>query len=359
MKILNIPNFYYPNIGGIEQVARDFSRVFSEKGVAEQKVLCTNRNGKKTVRGNVDGVDVTYCGCTAMIRSQAVSADYPGELRKLMNEFHPDVVVLHYPNPFQLFFLMRHAKKDFRFILYWHSDIVRQKWLGRLFIGLEKKAAERADLIITASRNCMEGSRTLKSYREKCRVVPYCIDPSRFELTPAVTERISGIRKKHEGKVLCFAFGRHVPYKGFEVLNEAKKYLPENIDVVIGDRLSQDELTAYLHTCDIFCFPSITKNEAFGLGLAEGMLFGHPAVTFTIPGSGVNYVSPNGITGIECPNGDAKAYAEAIMKLADDRELRERLGRNARERVLNHFTFEHYKENIYETVVSAFDNHIV
>ena len=61
--------------------------------------------------------------------------------------------------------------------------------------------------------------------------------------------------------------------------------------------------------CDVFCFPSVTKNEAFGIALAEGMYFGKPAVTFTIPGSGVNYVNLDGVTGIECKNADCKDYA--------------------------------------------------
>ena len=101
-------------------------------------------------------------------------------------------------------------------------------------------------------------------------------------------------------------------------------------------------------TCDIFCFPSVTKNEAFGLALAEGMYFGHPAVTFTIEGSGVNYVSINGVTGIECPNGDSKAYAEALKTLASDTELREKYGEAARARVIENFTFEMFKKNIIE-----------
>lgn len=49
----------------------------------------------------------------------------------------------------------------------------------------------------------------------------------------------------------------------------------------------------------MFAFPSVTKNEAFGVALAEAMYCYTPAVTFTIEGSGVNWVNLNGITGIE------------------------------------------------------------
>ena len=106
-----------------------------------------------------------------------------------------------------------------------------------------------------------------------------------------------------------------------------------------------DVLKAYLSAMDIFCFPSVTKNEAFGLALAEGMYYSKPAVTFTIEGSGVNFVNLNGITGIEVPNRDAKAYADAIKKLASNRELREQYGRNGRKRVVENFLDKQFREN--------------
>ena len=76
------------------------------------------------------------------------------------------------------------------------------------------------------------------------------------------------------------------------------------------------------------------------------MYCGTPAVTFTIPGSGVNYVSINGETGIEVPNRDVKAYADAMTKLADDRELRDKYGKAAKKRVVDNFLDSDFAENI-------------
>ena len=104
---------------------------------------------------------------------------------------------------------------------------------------------------------------------------------------------------------------------------------------------------------DIFCFPAITKNEAFGLALAEAMYYKKPAVTFTVPGSGVNYVNIDGETGIEVENRNVKKYAEALEKLAADKEMRQRYGEAGRKRVVENFLSTQYCENIRQLIDSC------
>ena len=112
-------------------------------------------------------------------------------------------------------------------------------------------------------------------------------------------------------------------------------------------RLSDDDVKAYLLLCDIFCFPSITKNEAFGLALAEAMAYGNPAITFTIEGSGVNYVNLANVTGLEVPNRDSKAFAEAVISMKDKINI---FGPKAKERVEELFIFDVFKKNIISTI---------
>lgn len=61
------------------------------------------------------------------------------------------------------------------------------------------------------------------------------------------------------------------------------------------------------------------------------MYYGKPAVTFHIPGSGVNYVCIDGENGIEVENRNVNAYAEALKKLASDEKLQEQYGKAGRE----------------------------
>lgn len=131
-----------------------------------------------------------------------------------------------------------------------------------------------------------------------------------------------------------------------ELTLELKELAKDDSKIEFVGRISDSDRRAYLYACDVICFPSITRNEAFGLALAEGMYFGKPAITFTIPGSGVNYVNINEVTGLECPNRDVKAYAKTLEKLAVNKELRTQYGENARQRVLDNFTFCKFKNNL-------------
>ena len=185
---------------------------------------------------------------------------------------------------------------------------------------------------------------------------------------PRTGGRAAKIKAENLGKTICIAVGRHTAYKGFTYLIQASNFLDDRFKIYItgkgeltealhkeatGDekivftgRIDDMELKALIMASDIFCFPSITKNEAFGLALAEGMYYGKPAVTFTIPGSGVNYVCIDGEDGIEVENRNAKKYAEAMKTLAENAELREKYGNAGRKRVEENFLSTQFSENV-------------
>lgn len=380
-KLLQISNYLYPNIGGIEQVARDIAKALKDEDI-QQKIICFNEDAtdgnyvcerKKTVVDEVDGVEVIRCGCITKVSSQSISLTFGQKLKMLMDDFKPDIVIFHYPNPFQAHYLLKYKKRQFKLVLYWHLDITKQKILKHLFHGQNVELINRADKILGATPKHVNESEFTPLFGDKRAVLPYQIDETGLMITEEEIKKGDQIRARYKGQTLGFFIGRHVPYKGLTYLIKASKELgDENMHFLIagsgelteslkeeakGDskvefigRITDSERRSYLYACDVICFPSITRNEAFGLALAEGMYFGKPAVTFTIPGSGVNYVNLDGVTGIECPNCDYKAYAKALKKLSNDEELRKQYGSAARERVLNNFTAEQFKKNILELI---------
>ena len=379
LKVLQIINLMYPFRGGMSQVAEDIMRSLLDRNDITQKIICFNDDAEaeglvtkrhETVHDEIEGVEIIRCGSIAKIASQLISLTFKRELSTLMKDFAPDVVILHYPNPFAAYFLLPFLKNNrhIKFIVFWHLDIVRQKILRMFFHRQNLELLERADKVIATSSNYIQGSKYLSRFEEKCIVIPCCVQTERILITPEIQSIAENIRKEYAGKTISFSAGRLVPYKGFKYLIEASEYLDDDFAVLIAGsgvlndelrqqsrthskvrllgRISDSELNAYYLAADLIAFPSITKNEAFGIALAEGMYFGKPAVTFTIPGSGVNYVNLDGVTGIECPNMDVKAFAQAMMTLKNDHQLRKTLGENARQRVIQNFMYSTFKEKI-------------
>lgn len=382
IKVLQISKYYYPFIGGIEQVAKDISNALLPNQHVQQKIICFNENASnggnvcyrnETVVDVINDVEVIRCSCFVKVRSQALSLTYNKQLSKIMNEFNPDIVIFHYPNPFVAHLLLKHKRRPFKLVLYWHLDITKQKILRKLMHWQNLQLIRRADYIWGATPKHVDESAYSRYFGSKKVIMPYAIEEKSLHISQEEIEQSNAIRKKYEGNKICFFIGRHVPYKGLQYLIDSSYYLKdEKIKFLIAGqgeltielkekasnnpkiefigRLSDAERRAYFYACDIICFPSISRNEAFGLALAEGMYFAKPAVTFTIPGSGVNYVNLNGVTGIECPNCDSKAYADSIRKLANDSMLRQYYGENARKRVLDNFTFNAFEKRINNAI---------
>lgn len=365
-KILHISKYYYPFSGGTEQIARDV--VLSLKNEYIQKVIAFN-DEKKDKIDNVDGIEVVKCGCFTKIAAQSLSISYERNLHNLMEDFNPDIVVFHYPNPFVAALLLRELKKSkAKLVLYWHLDIVRQKYLKLLFTSQNKSLLARADKIIATSPNYIEGSKWLQSVKTKCIVIPNCINVERMEITREIEKKVLNIRAQNKNKTICVAVGRHTEYKGFSYLIQASKFLDDSFHIYItgtgelteklheearGDkkitftgRIDDDELKSLILASDLFCFPSITKNEAFGLALAEGMYYEKPAITFSIQGSGVNYVSLDKVTGIEVENRNVKKYADAMRLLAQNEELRVKYGKAGKKRIEENFLSTQFTKNI-------------
>ena len=360
-RVLHISKYYYPYLGGTESVCQDIVEGLKEY---ENRVICFN-DSNRTVCCEINGIQILRIGCFMKVASQSCSLFYYYYLKRNIQSWQPDIIHFHHPNPFVAFLLVRLIPANTKLIVHWHLDITKQKYIYPLVKRNERRLLERADSVIVTSPQYRDASLPLKPFLQKVKVVANGINIHRFDLQCNDEMRIKDIHKKYHYKRLIFFVGRHVEYKGLRYLIEAEKYVTTDCHIVIAGqgplteelkakanlgrvsfvgRLSNDDLRCYLHAADVFAFPSITKNEAFGLALAEAMYCRCPDVTFYIEGSGVNWVSLNGVTGIEVDNSDSKKYASAIDKLLRDDLLRKQYADAARKRVVEYFTIEKEQE---------------
>ncbi len=357
MRILHISKYYYPYVGGVENICKYLVEGNLEDTTA---VVCFNEGRKDTVE-NVNGHMVYRVGTLVNISRQALSFSYFRILKKAIKDFNPDIIHFHWANPFPAAVLLTMLPKDIKLVVHWHMDIIKQKKIYPLIKPVETALLKRANLIIVTSPNYRDASTPLQPYKNKVSVVPNAIDEKKLILQDKDDDRINGIKVKYNNKDLVFFVGRHIQYKGLPHLIEAEKFVKSDCEFVIGGngplteelkknchservhfvgKLSDDDLRCYMYAAKVFAFPSITKNEAFGVALAEAMFCQTPAVTFTIPGSGVNWVSINGKTCIEVPNADNRAYAEAIDKLLNDESLNLKLAEAGYNRVNDYFILD-------------------
>lgn len=356
-KILHISKFYPPYIGGIETVCHEII-VHSHR--YQHRVVCFNGD-RDSMNDVYEGVEITRVGPFASVASQPVSFSYFGRLKRLISSFGPHIIHFHAPNPLVSLYLLLVIPRRCKLVIHYHAEICTSKMIYACYRPIEQWLFRRADVIIATSPKLQTDAAALGKFQKKCTVVENVITTDDLDISPDDEKRIEELKRRFGNKPVVLAFGRHVPYKGFEYLIEAERMIKNDCVVVIGGegplteelkamsdsprihfvgRIPDDELKLYLHAASVFAFPSITSAEAFGIVLLQAMYCKTPPVTFTIPASGVNFVNLNGVTGIEVENGNAAAFAGAVDMLLSDSEMHAGMGAAGRERVIRNFTWE-------------------
>ena len=110
------------------------------------------------------------------------------------------------------------------------------------------------------------------------------------------------------------------------------------------------DVPALLRGMDVFVLPSLW--EGMPNAALEAMAVGLPVVATAV--GGTPEVVVDRVTGLLVPPGDPDALAESIARLLYDPDLRYKMGRAGRERVVNHFSVERTVERttrLYELLL--------
>jgi glycosyltransferase involved in cell wall biosynthesis len=357
LRILHHVKFHASIPGGVERVVEELVPELNRFPDLEVDVLCqgtTDREFTLPGKGRVFQRRASFKISTA---SMSI-----GDFRQWLRVRHLyHVVHIHAPWPQSTFNLLA-AETSASVLVHWHSDIARQRFLYAGYRILERAMLRRADKICVTSPKLLAESTGLEGFREKATVVPIGIRDFSLPEGPRA-ESTSQIRSRFYGKSMIFSLGRLVAYKGFEYLIKAGKLLKSNCVVLIaGDgplrqrlegfveelglhgkvvllgQLSSDEVLNYMSACDVYCLPSVSKTEAFGIVQIEAMRAGRPIVSTRLHGSGIDWVNQDGITGLTVPPEDEHALATALDRILGDPATLKRLGTAGRRRYEQHFT---------------------
>jgi len=103
------------------------------------------------------------------------------------------------------------------------------------------------------------------------------------------------------------------------------------------------KMPTYYNRCDIFCFP--TLGEPFGKAVVEAMACGKPVIATNVGGTAE--IIQNRQNGILVPPANSEAITAEIARLINDPQERRRIGKNARETIVEHFSWEKIAEKYH------------
>jgi glycosyltransferase involved in cell wall biosynthesis len=135
------------------------------------------------------------------------------------------------------------------------------------------------------------------------------------------------------------------PFSGYEhILEEIKKEIRDkNLEARVSYLGFREDIPRVLAALNIFVLPSILP-DPFPTVILEAMAAGIPVVA--TGSGGASEMVLDGETGFLIPIGNVEKGIEALEKLIQDSDMRQRFGESGRKRVLSEYSLEAFEEKI-------------
>jgi O-antigen biosynthesis rhamnosyltransferase len=352
MRVLHFYKTTTPDtVGGVEQVIDQIARSATKLGVSIDTLSLTPNSLPRTVEFN------GYLAHRARLDLQIASTGFSMSsiLRFAQLAKSADVIHYHFPWPFMdMVHFLTMVKKPT--VVTYHSDIIRQKNLLKIYRPLMWKFLEDVSRIVATSSNYLLTSEVLARYKHKTIVIPIGLDKVTYPLP--CRERLAYWRERLDSKFFLFV-GAIRYYKGLHILMEAAHGTDYPI-VIVGSgpieeeikakavklklrnihflgQLPDDEKVVLLKLSYCVLFPSHLRSEAFGISLLEGAMYGKPMISSEI-GTGTTFINVVNETGLVVPPSDPVALRQAMQFLWEHPEKAVEMGRKAEARYWKYFT---------------------
>jgi len=399
-KVCTLLESYYPVVGGMETQARNLCTALEKRGVSQ--IIVTRRTGPELEKSElVDGIRVYRAGPSgrsSRYRWLFMLTSIPLLIRKRREYdiiFVPGFRVLGISAVIAAKLLGKKTVFKAECIGELSGEFFtgglesmkmkRSQGLVKAGIWLRNRILLRADVFVTMYSDMTKELEDYGVDMRKVTLIPQSVNAERYQV--ANTEVRKSMRRKlglPEKNRIAVYTGRIVSYKGVPVLLREWERLRREMDditlVICGSGgvdiyACEDEMRAYvdehsladsvkfagavrnvdeyLQAADVFVLP--TENDAFPLCLLEAMACGLPLITTTV--GALKDVIEHRRNGLVMEPGNGEQLFNELKELFQDADLREKLGRAAREDVMNNYTLDiiarRYIELFGETVSAA------
>jgi len=284
-------------------------------------------------------------------------------LKRLLKIHQPDILHAHYLTSYGL---LGALSRYHPFIVsVWGNDIYvfpRKSFIHKYMIIF---TLARADMVLSTSRVMAE--ETHRYTKKQIVVTPFGIDLEKFRPVKSSAKEsdlfigiIKSLEKKYGIEYLLEAY-RIIKVKYPEIklklmivgggseetfLKQLAADLNIDKDTLFTGKIEYDRVPEYHNRLSIAVYPSIEDSESFGVSVLEAGACETPVVVSNV--GGLPEVVKDGETGIVVEPRNAEKLAKALEILLKDEELRNRMGKNGRERVRKHYDINNNVDRMIE-----------
>jgi len=355
LHVVNVNSTYYG--GGVSQLLSSLTLLMNGLGI---------RTGWRAIHGPPD-----FFSLTKKIHNALQGGDVHLTPRKmelyeqvvyenaLRNHLDHDVVIIHDPQPLPL---IGHYRKRGAWIWRCHIDLSQP---NRAFWDYLVPFIEKYDAVILSSRDYKQQLATPQLFFMPA-IDPFMITNRELD-EDEIDERLNHYHiptdlplvaqisrfdrwKDPEGVIKAFKLAREEVDCTLVLLGNVATDDPEGAEVFESLLGSQEERIIILSRQDGALVNALQRRaavvlqksirEGFGLTVAEAMWKGTPVIGGNV--GGIRYQIEDGVNGFLVSS--IEEAAERIVRLVKDRELREQMGRKARETVRQQFLLTRYLE---------------
>ncbi len=278
------------------------------------------------------------------------------KVKQLVKALRPDIVHSHYVSSYGLI----GALSGFHpyIISVWGADIYNFPQRSVLHKKMIEYSLRKADKILSTSRAM--AAQTKKFTEKEIEVTPFGIDVDKFK--PQKSESVFGpddlvigtiktLEKKYGVEYLIRTFKlvkEKLPAAKLKLLivgggslTDSLKELVNELnleeDTIFTGFIIPDEIPKYHNMLDVYVSLSKEDSESFGVAVLEASACEKPVVVSRM--GGLPEVVEENVTGFVVQNKNIQEAAEVLIKLISDKNVREKIGKAGRERVIKYYNW--------------------